>query len=54
MGDEWTPGRNVPFDPVATKKAADLGLTVITAAGSDIENIGRLLRGQPFEGTIIG
>ena len=54
VGDEWTPGKNVPFDPVATKKAADLGLTVITAAGSDIENIGRLLRGQPFEGTIIG
>ena len=54
VGDEWTPGRNVPFDPVATKKASSLGLKVITAAGSDVENIGRLLRNLPFEGTVIG
>jgi uridylate kinase len=54
VGDKWTPGKNVPFDPVATKKASSLGLKVITAAGSDVENIGRLLRYLPFEGTVIG
>lgn len=54
IGDEWIPGRNVPFDPVATKKAAELGLSVICAAGSDTENIARLLRGDKFEGTLIG
>ncbi|WP_319558787.1 UMP kinase [Marispirochaeta sp.] len=54
VGDEWIPGRNVPFDPVATKKAANLGLTVICAAGRDTENIARLLRGEEFEGTLIG
>ncbi len=54
IGDEWTPGRNVPFDPVATKKAAELGLRVICAAGRDIENLARLLRGERFEGTVIG
>ena len=54
VGEEWTPGRNVPFDPVATGRAAGLGLKVITAAGADIDNIGKLLRGEPFEGTVIG
>lgn len=54
IGEEWIPGRNVPFDPVATKKAAKLGLTVVCAAGRDIENLGHLLRGEQFEGTLIG
>ncbi len=54
VGDEWVPGKNVPFDPIATAKAAGLGLKVITAAGKDIANIGRLLRGEEFEGTVIG
>ncbi|HAK44479.1 MAG TPA: UMP kinase [Spirochaeta sp.] len=54
VGDKWIPGRNVPFDPVATKKAAELGLTVITAAGKDISNMSKLLENQDFEGTVIG
>ena len=54
VGDEWTPGRNVPFDPVATKKAAELKLKVITAAGRDIANLVNLLEDREFEGTIIG
>ncbi len=54
VGDEWTPGKNVPFDPVATKKAAELKLKVITAAGRDIKNLALLLEDKPFEGTVIG
>lgn len=54
VGDEWIPGKNLPFDPVASKKASQLGLKVITAAGEDLANIGRLLRGQEFTGTVIG
>ena len=54
VGEEWTPGKNVPFDPVATGKAAGLNLKVITAAGNNIENIRRLLNGESFEGTVIG
>jgi len=54
VGDEWSPGRNVPFDPVATRKAAELGLTVICAAGRDLDNLGRILEGESFEGTTIG
>ena len=54
VGDKWIPGRNVPFDPVATKKAAELKLKVITAAGRDIQNLAKLLENKDFEGTVIG
>ncbi len=54
VGDKWVPGVNVPFDPIATKRASELGLTVITAAGNDIENIKQILIGSDFEGTRIG
>jgi len=54
VGDEWVPGRNLPFDPVATKHAAGLGLRVISAAGKNITNLINLLYERPFEGTVIG
>ena len=54
VGTEWKPGINAPFDPVATKKAAELGLTVVVASGSDLPNLDKILREQPFFGTTIG
>ncbi len=54
VGTEWNPGLNAPFDPVATKKAAELGLTVFVASGADLPNLERILRGQEFFGTVIG
>ncbi|MFP3043941.1 UMP kinase [Treponema primitia] len=54
VGDEWTPGKNVPFDPVASRRAAELGLRVICAAGRDLENLKKILRGEKFLGTTIG
>jgi uridylate kinase len=54
VGDEWKPGKNVPFDPVASRRAAELGLKVICAAGRDLENLRKILRGEPFLGTAIG
>jgi uridylate kinase len=54
VGDEWSPGKNTPFDPVATKKAAQMGLTVICAAGRDLDNLRRILEGESFVGTTIG
>lgn len=54
VGTEWNPGLNAPFDPVATKKAADLDLTVYVAAGGDLPNLDKILRSQPFFGTVIG
>ncbi len=54
VGDDWTPGKNTPFDPVASRKAEQLGLTVICAAGKDIANIRSILDGRKFTGTKIG
>ncbi len=54
VGSEWTPGKNLPFDPVATQRAAELGLRVIAADGKSIENTKALLRGESFFGTTIG
>ncbi|MDR2494494.1 MAG: UMP kinase [Spirochaetaceae bacterium] len=54
VGEEWVPGKNAPFDPVAAKRGAALGLRVICAAGRDIQNLTMLLEGKPFKGTVIG
>lgn len=54
VGTEWNPGLNAPFDPVATRRGAELGLEVCVAAGADLDNLDRILRGQPFFGTLIG
>ena len=53
-GDTWTPGKNTPFDPVATKKARELRLKVIAADGKDLENLGRIFKEEEFVGTVIG
>jgi len=54
VGDSWTPGSNLPFDPVATSKARKLGLQVIAAGGRDLDNLQKILEGKPFFGTLIG
>ncbi|MBQ6566388.1 MAG: UMP kinase, partial [Treponema sp.] len=53
VGDEWVPGKNCPFDPIASKKAESLGLTVICASGHDIKNIRAILDGGKYVGTTI-
>jgi uridylate kinase len=53
VGDEWTPGKNVPFDPVASRHAAKLGIKVICAAGRDLPNLKNILTGKEFIGTVI-
>jgi uridylate kinase len=54
VGDSWEPGKSVPFDPIASKKASDLDLRVIVAAGRNIANLERILSGDSFVGTVIG
>lgn len=54
VGEDWVPGKNLPFDPVATKRAAELGLRVICAAGRDLGNLRAILEGEDFVGTVIG
>lgn len=53
VGDEWSPGLNAPFDPIASKKAEKLGLTVAVMAGKDIDNLENYLEGKQFVGTVI-
>jgi len=53
VGDEWVPGKNVPFDPVASLHAQKSGISVICAAGRDIENLRKILDGKEFIGTLI-
>lgn len=53
VGDTWTPGLNVPFDPIATKLAKKLNLTVVVTNGNDFENLEKIIEGEPFKGTII-
>ena len=53
VGDEWVPGKNAPFDPIASKRADELGLSVICAAGRDLANLAAILDGKPYTGTTI-
>lgn len=53
VGDEWVPGKNCPFDPIASKKASEMGLTVICAGGKNIANIRAILDGKDYIGTTI-
>ncbi|MGI0517897.1 UMP kinase [Treponema denticola] len=54
VGTEWVPGKNTPFDPIASKRAQKAGIKVICAAGKDIENLENILNGKDFKGTVIG
>lgn len=53
VGDEWVPGMNLPFDPIASRKAQELGLTVVIMKGNNFENIENYFDGKEFVGTVI-
>lgn len=53
VGNEWIPGMNAPFDPVAAKKAQELGIRVVVMNGNNFENIRKYFAGEPFVGTVI-
>ena len=53
VGTVWNPGSNLPFDPIATKLAKQLKLTVYVV-GRDLPNIDNILANRKFVGTIIG
>ena len=53
VGDEWVPGKNVPFDPIASRHAQKINLKVICAAGKNLENLKNILNGENFIGTMI-
>lgn len=52
VGSKWSPGSNSPFDPIATKLAKDLGISVYVI-GKDLTNLDNILSGRDFVGTVI-
>ena len=53
VGDEWIPGTNAPFDPIASKYANETNMTVIIADGRNIPNLEKIIAGQTYVGTTI-
>lgn len=54
VGNEWIPGMNAPFDPIAAKKAQDLKIKAIVVNGNNFENLEKYFKGEKFVGTVIG
>jgi uridylate kinase len=52
-GDKWIPGMNLPFDPIAAKKAQELRVKVVLM-GKDFDNVRKYFDGKEFVGTVIG
>ena len=53
VGNKWSPGLSGPFDPIASKKAEKLELTVAIMNGKNLKNLQNYLEGKTFKGTII-
>lgn len=53
VGNEWKPGMNSPFDPIAAKLGQKAGLKVIIANGHNFDNLEKILDGKEFTGTVI-
>jgi uridylate kinase len=52
-GDKWIPGMNLPFDPIASKLAMELGVKVRILNGRNLDNLALALDGKDFKGTTI-
>ncbi|OIO19722.1 MAG: hypothetical protein AUJ37_02170 [Candidatus Magasanikbacteria bacterium CG1_02_41_34] len=53
VGNEWNPGANLPFDPIASKMAEKLGLRVSILRGTDLKEVKNAIGGRKFRGTVI-
>ncbi len=53
VGDEWSPGANAPFDPIASKLAQKWGIAAVIASGHDLKNLKAIIDGKKFRGTMI-
>jgi len=50
---KWSPGMNVPFDPIASKLAQKHKIKVIVTGAKDLQNINNILVGKKFRGTTL-
>ncbi|MEK7124518.1 MAG: UMP kinase [Patescibacteria group bacterium] len=53
VGDKWSPGLSLPFDPRASKLAEVLKIKVAIINGRKLERLDNFLNGKQFIGTII-
>ena len=53
VGNKWSPGLNMPFDPRASKLADRLKIKVIMINGKNLERLENFLSNKPFIGTVI-
>jgi uridylate kinase len=53
IGDEWTPGLNTPYDPIAAKLAQKEGQTVLIMDGKNLENLKNAFAKGKFIGTVL-
>lgn len=53
VGNDWKPGMNAPFDPIASKQAEQLKLTVSILRGTNLKQVKQAIQGKKFEGTVI-
>lgn len=53
VGNRWDPGLNMPFDPIASKLAQEIGLKVIITEGKNLKNLEKIFKGEKFQGTVV-
>lgn len=53
ISSDWNPGMNLPFDPIASKEAEELGIEVVFIGGHNLESLDNYLKGEKFVGTTI-
>ena len=51
--EKWEPGLNSPFDPIAARRAQELGLEVAIMNGKPITHLADYLAGRSFVGSVI-
>lgn len=54
VGNEWIPGSNLPFDPVASREAEKQKMKVIVVNGKNLKEVKKAIGGKKFRGTVIG
>ncbi|HOV94854.1 MAG TPA: UMP kinase [Spirochaetales bacterium] len=54
VGTTWNPGANLPFDPIASSRAAAANVAVVCANGRNLDNVFNILDEKPYLGTLIG
>ena len=53
VGNVWVPGAHLPFDPVASRMAAQAKMRLVIMKGNDLKNVENFLQNKPFIGTVI-